>query len=162
MNDGPAASSQLPTNLWPGGSANASTVSPKAVTRLSCPVWSRYGVLLKICITGRVIRVQLSASFTGIRVKVALDAGVLVRGHFYPVVVLLDLHQPDTRQWIRGLFAGLGDGVGVSRRLLDFAESVAAAGFSGAVESWVCAMPDCSKAKVSAAASTVRMMKRRY
>src|ERR1700757_829142 len=64
INVGPAASSQLPTNLGPGDSANASTVSPNPVTRLACVVWSWNGVLLKICSTGRVIRLQSSLSFT--------------------------------------------------------------------------------------------------
>jgi hypothetical protein len=51
----------------PGDSASASAVSPNAVVRLSCPVWSRNGVVLNICITGRVIRFQSSVSFTDIR-----------------------------------------------------------------------------------------------
>jgi hypothetical protein len=45
-----------------------------------------------------------------------LDSVFGIRGHPYPSVILLKLHQPDTRQWIGRLFAGLGGGV-ISRGL---------------------------------------------
>src|SRR5690348_16335533 len=63
INVGPAASSQLPTNLGLGDSASASTVSPNPLSRLVC-VWSGNSVLLKISSTGRVIRLQSSLSLT--------------------------------------------------------------------------------------------------
>src|SRR5215469_15082582 len=66
MNDGPAASSQLPTKLRLGDSAKASTVSPNAVTRFSCPAWLRNGVEENVCMTGRVIRFQSSFTLTDI------------------------------------------------------------------------------------------------
>src|ERR1700730_13643474 len=50
------------------------------------------------------------------KLKIALDSVFAIRGHPYPSVILLKLHQPDTRQWIGRLFAGLGGGV-ISRGL---------------------------------------------